>query len=62
MSTSDDIGEFVTENSELLGRVLTCGNDEARAYALALIANSGEPTHVDEVQDELDRIRRKMES
>ena len=43
MSTSDDVGEFVSENSELLGRVLACGNDEARAYALALVANSGEP-------------------
>ena len=62
MSTSDDIGEFVSENSELLGRVLACGSDEARAYALALVANSGEPTRVDEVQNELDRIRREMES
>ena len=62
MSSSDDIGEFVSENSELLGRVLTCGSDEARAYALALVANSGEPTRVDEVQKELDRIRREMES
>ena len=43
MSTSDDVGAFVSKNSELLGRVLACGNDEARAYALALVANSGEP-------------------
>ena len=43
MSTSDDVGALVSKNSELLGRVLACGNDEARAYALALVANSGEP-------------------
>lgn len=62
MSASDDVGEFVSENSELLGRVLACGNDEARAYALALVANSGEPSRVEEVQAELERIRREMES
>lgn len=62
MSTSDEIGEFVSENSELLGRVLACGNDEARAYALTLVANSGEPERVDEVQRQLEQIRREMES
>ena len=62
MSTSDDIGEFVSENSELLGRVLACGSDEARAYALALVANSGESSNIDEVQAQLDRIRREMQS
>lgn len=62
MSTTDDIGEFVSENSELIGRVLACGNDEARAYALALVANSGEPSRVEEVQEELERIRLEMES
>ena len=62
MSTSDDVGALVSKNSELLGRVLACGNDEARAYALALVANSGEPERIDEVQGELERIRREMES
>lgn len=62
MSASDDVGEFVSENSELLGRVLACGNDEARAYALALVANSGEPSRVKEVQEELEQIRREMEA
>lgn len=61
MSTTDDVGEFVSENSELIGRVLACGNDEARAYALALVANSGDPSRVEEVQAELERIRRGME-
>jgi hypothetical protein len=62
MSASDDVGEFVSENSELLGRVLACGNDEARAYALALVANSGEPERVELVQAELEQIRREMEA
>jgi len=62
MSTTDDVGEFVSENSELLGRVLACGNDEARAYALALVANAGKPSRVEEVQAELERIRSEMES
>lgn len=62
MSSAEEIDEFVSENSELLARVLACGNDEARAYALALVANSGEPTRVDEVQKELDRIRSEMDS
>jgi len=62
MSTTDDVGEFVSENSELIGRVLACGNDEARAYALALVANSGEPERVEEVQRQLEQIRREMEA
>jgi len=62
MSTTDDVGEFVSENSELIGRVLACGNDEARAYALALVANSGEPERIEEVQRQLEQIRREMEA
>lgn len=62
MSTNDDVGEFVSENSELLGRVLVCGNDEARAYALALVANSGKLSLVEEVQRHLEQIRREMEA
>ena len=52
---------FISENSELPGRVLACGNDETRAYVLALVASSGEPERIDEVQGELERIRREME-
>lgn len=61
MSTSDDVGEFVDENSELLSRILACGSDEARAYALALLANSEDPDGIDEVQKQLDQIRRGMD-
>lgn len=62
MSASDDISEFVSENSELIGRVLACGSDEARAYALALVANAEESAQVEEVQAQLDRIHRELES
>lgn len=36
--------------------------NDARAYALALVTSSGEPSRVEEVQAELERIRREMES
>ncbi|WP_313692323.1 hypothetical protein [Halorarum halobium] len=62
MSNFDDVGEFVSENTELLGHVLACGNDEARASVLALVANFGESDLVDEMQDELEEIRSGMES
>ena len=62
MKNTDDIGEFVSENSEMLSRILVCGNSEARGYALALVANSGEVTHVEEVQEQLELIRQEMES
>ena len=62
MSNTDEIGKFVSENSEMLSRVLVCGNEEARAYALALVANSGDVTHVEDVQEQLELIRREMES
>jgi len=62
MSDVEEIHEFVSENTELLARVLACGTEEARAYALALVANSGEPERVEEVQRQLEQIRREIES
>lgn len=60
MSATDEMREFVRENSDMLSRVLACGNDEARAYALALLANCDDVNSVDEVQEQLNRI--KLES
>ncbi|MBX0303715.1 hypothetical protein [Haloarcula salinisoli] len=60
MSATDEMREFVRENSDMLSRVLACGNDEARAYALALLANCDEVDSVEEVQEQLNRI--KLES
>jgi hypothetical protein len=62
MSDIEEIHEFVNENTELLARVLACGTEETRAYALALVANSGDPERVEEVQRELEQIRRDLES
>lgn len=55
--SSPDLDEFVEENSEMLGRVLACGNAEARAYALALLANSSDLDGVEDVEEKLDRIK-----
>ncbi|MFB6188820.1 MAG: hypothetical protein ABEI57_02955 [Halapricum sp.] len=51
------MSDFVRENEEMLSRILACGNEEARAYALALIANSGEKDSVESVREQLDRIQ-----
>lgn len=59
---ADDVTEFVNEHTELLSRILACGNDEARAYALALLANSDDSEGVEAVDTELDRIRSEVES
>ena len=62
MSSTDEIGEFVEENSEMVARVLAFGDEESRAYALALVANSGKPSRIDVIEEQLQRIRREMES
>lgn len=49
--------EYVEENSEMLSRVLACGNDEARAYVLALLANCEDIESVEKVEKQLDRIK-----
>lgn len=52
-----DIDEFVEDYSEMLGRILACGNAEARAYALALLANSNDPDSVEKVEEKLRQIK-----
>lgn len=51
------LDEYVEENSEMLGHVLACGNEEARAYVLALLANCEELDSVEDVEEQLDRIK-----
>jgi F0F1-type ATP synthase delta subunit len=43
----------------MLSRILACGNEEARAYALALLANAEDAEGLEDVQDELDRLKLK---
>lgn len=57
---SDDIGDFVSENLDLITRVLAYGNPEGRAYALALLANGGTITDVEEVQRELRAMKEQL--
>ena len=59
MSAADDIQEYVAQNGDMLSRILACGNEEARAYALALLANAEDADGLEDVQDELDRLRLK---
>lgn len=55
-----DPDTFVKENADMLGRVLAFGNEEARAYVLALLANCEDLKSVEEVEDQLDRIKRDL--
>ena len=55
-----NIDEYVQENSEMLGRVLACGNEEARAYVLALLANSDATDGVENVEEQLGRIKQDL--
>ena len=51
------VSEYVSEHRDFLSRVLRHGNDEARSYALALLANGGTDDDLDAVQEELKRIQ-----
>jgi hypothetical protein len=56
----EDLDEFVDENSEMLSRVLACGNEEARAYVLALLANCEGVDTVEDVEEQLGRIKLEL--
>ncbi|MFC7047028.1 hypothetical protein ACFQH6_17960 [Halobacteriaceae archaeon GCM10025711] len=56
----ENLDEFVRENSEMLSRVLACGNEEARAYALALLANCEALDSVEDVEEQLGRIKLEL--
>jgi hypothetical protein len=54
---SGEIREYVNENRDFLSRVLRHGNNEARSYALALLANGGTDDDIEAVQEELNRLQ-----
>lgn len=54
------MSQYADRNTKFLSRVLAHGDEEARAYALALLANSGSVEAIDEVQEQLDEIRREI--
>lgn len=55
-----ELKEYTRRNTEFLSRVLAYGDEEARGYALALLANGDSVEAIDEVQAELDEIRREV--
>lgn len=57
---SSELKEYTRRNTEFLSRVLAYGDEEARGYALALLANGDSVEAIDEVQAELDEIRREV--
>jgi hypothetical protein len=56
-NSSLDAETYVRENRGLLVRVLRHGDTEARAYALALLANAGDSRDVERVREQLDEIQ-----
>jgi hypothetical protein len=58
--SEDDLDEWVRKNSEMLSRVLACGNEEARGYVLALLANCESVDSVEDVEEQLDRIKLEL--
>lgn len=56
-----DVKQFARDNPEFLSRILAHGSSEARGYALAVIANGATVEAIDEVQAELDEIRRQIQ-
>lgn len=58
--SADELDEFVRENTEMLSRVLACGNEEARGYALALLANSEHVENVEDVEEQLGQIKLEL--
>ena len=54
------VEEYANRNTEFLSRVLAYGDEEAQAYALAILANSNSVNAIDDVQSKLDEIRREI--
>jgi hypothetical protein len=55
--TPSEVREYVAENRDLLSRMLTHGNEEARGYALALLARGGTTDDLEQVGREFDKLR-----
>ncbi|MDY6777745.1 MAG: hypothetical protein SVU32_03705 [Candidatus Nanohaloarchaea archaeon] len=56
----DAVAAYVAEHRELLTRVLAHGDEEARGYALALLANGGTVADIEAVQRELEQIKEEL--
>lgn len=61
MSTRhDDVQQYVEDNRDLLTRVLAHGDEEARGYALAALANGSTVQDIERVQRQLERIKQEV--
>ena len=60
MSDDDDLQRFAARNKEFLGEVIAYGDTEARAYALAIVKNSASVEDIEEIQAQVDEIRRQL--
>lgn len=58
--TPSELEKYTRRNTEFLSRVLAYGDEEARSYALALLANGNSVEAIDEVQAKLEEIRREV--
>jgi hypothetical protein len=54
-----DIEQYVDQNREFLSRVLRHGDNEARSYALALLANGADDRDLEVIQEELNQMQTK---
>lgn len=52
-----DIEQYVDQNREFLSRVLRHGGNEARSYALALLANGADDRDLEVIQEELNQMQ-----
>ena len=55
--STSDCTDFVSDNRELLARILARGDSEAQGYALALIQEGGSASDIDQIQDLLEELK-----
>ena len=55
--STTDCSEFVSDNQELLARVLARGDTDAQGYALALKQKGGSVGDIDQIQDLLEELK-----
>lgn len=58
---NNEISGYVSENHDFLARVLAHGDEEARGYALAALANGGDVEDIEEIQRLLDDLKERVE-
>jgi hypothetical protein len=57
---SAEISEYTANNEDFLSRVLAHGGPEARGYVLAVLAHGASVEQIEQVEKELERIKREL--